>query len=145
MMDPVTGLPDRAKLIGTLAAMISEGEKPALFAVAMDGYAELADSHNAEAQAALREVGTRLSRLVRSNDVLAVLAPGLFALAGPGVEDADAEVVLERIRGVFAMPVEVGGEVVSFPVTVGIAPYSHLTSAEEMVAVAEADLSRKSG
>ena len=145
MMDPVTGLPDRAKLIGTLAAMISEGEKPALFAVAMDGYAELADSHNAEAQAALREVGTRLSRLVRSNDVLAVLDRGVFALAGPGVEEADTEVVLDRIRGVFAMPLEIGGEVVSFPVTLGIAPFVDRASAEDMVSVAEADLSGRRG
>lgn len=142
-MDPVTGLPDRTMLTATLSEMISEGEKPALFAVAMDGYDELADQQPAGAEAAMREVGTRLSKLVRSNDVLAVLGAGLFALAGPGVEDADTEVVLDRIRGVFAMPVEVGGEVVSFPVTIGIAPYVHNSSADEVVVVAEADLSRR--
>ncbi len=140
-MDPVTGLPDRARLTDTLAEMISEGEKPALFAVSMDGYAALAEQQPAEAEAALREVGSRLSKLVRSNDVLAVLYSGVFALAGPGVEEADTEVVLDRIRGVFAMPLEIGGEVVSFPVTIGIAPFVDRASAEDMVSVAEADLS----
>ncbi|MGI9578091.1 MAG: GGDEF domain-containing protein [Microthrixaceae bacterium] len=144
-MDPVTGLPDRTKLMETLVEMISEGEKPALFAVAMDGYDDLAAEQPAGAEAAMREVGNRLSKLVRSNDVLAVLGPGLFALAGPGVEEADAEVVLDRVRGVFAMPVEVGGEVVSFPVTVGIAPYVANTSADEVIVFAEADLSRRRG
>lgn len=142
-MDPVTGLPDRITLTTTLTEMITKGEEPALFAVAMDGYDELAGQQPAGAEAAMREVGTRLSKLVRSNDVLAVLGPGLFALAGPGVEEADTEVVLDRIRGVFAMPVEVGGEVVSFPVTIGIAPYVHNASADEVVVVAEADLSRR--
>ena len=91
----------------------------------------------------MREVGSRLSRLVRSNDVLAVLDPGVFALAGPGVEGEDAEVVLERIRGVFAMPVEVGDTMVSFPVTVGDAHFAPALGAADMVAAAEADLARR--
>jgi GGDEF domain-containing protein len=136
-MDPVTGLPDRTNLTDTLAEMITDGERPALFAVSMDGYATLVDEQRGAAEAAMREVGSRLSRLVRANDLLAVLGPGRFALAGPGVEEADAEVVLDRIRGVFALPLEVGGDVVSFPVTVGTAAYQVGRSAQEMVTAAE--------
>ncbi len=141
-MDPITGLPDRSQLVSTLTEMLAESEKPALFAVSIDGYDSFAGQDPTSAEAAMREVGSRLSRLVRSNDVLGVLAPGVFALAGPGVEAADTEVLLERIRGVFAMPVEVGGSVVSFPITVGVAHHDPAVDAAAMVVAAEEDLSR---
>lgn len=142
-MDPIPGLPERSKLMETLEEMLTGREHPAVFAVSIDGYPALARSRPEAAEGAMREVARRLSGLVRSNDVLAVLAPGVFALAGSGVESADTEVVLERIRGVFAMPVEVADEAVSFPITVGIAHSSPEVTAEDLVDAAEADLRRQ--
>lgn len=139
-MDSSAGLPDRPLLIENLAEMIAAGESPGVFAISIDGFADLPGSDVDAGEWAMAELAGRLSRLVRSNDVLAVLSPGIFALAGAGVEQIDAAVVLQRIRGVFAMPVEVDGELVSLPVTVGVAHYTEATSARELVALAELDL-----
>lgn len=126
--------------------MIAAGESPGVFAISIDGFQDLPGSDVDAGERAMAELAGRLSRLVRSNDVLAVLSPGVFALAGAGVEQIDAAVVLERIRGVFAMPVEVEGELVSLPVTMGVAHSSEATSARELVALAERDLQdKKSG
>jgi len=144
-MDPATGLPDRRELIATVDEMLTEVERPALFAVAVSGYGPLAEANPAEAEEAMREAARRLGRFVRANDLLAVLAPGVFALAGPGVEHTDVDVLLERVRGVFALPVELGDHVVSFPVTIGIAHPVAGVRAEDMVAEAEADLRRRQG
>lgn len=142
-MDPTTGLPDRHELTASVAEMLAGKERPALFAVSVDGYGSLSDEGPAEAASALREVADRLHRLVRSNDVLGVLSPGVFALAGPGVERTDEAVLRERLRGVFALPVAVGDTVVSLPVTVGVAHHCAGVSAEGLVAEAEADLERR--
>ena len=144
-IDPLTGLPDRRELTAALREMLGGNEAPALFAVSVDGYRALVAERPAEADVAIREVVARLSRLVRADDVLAVLAPGVFALAGPGVEDGDTDVVVERIRGAFAMPVDVGGEAVSFPVTVGVAHPTDGAVATDMILAAEADLGRRLG
>ncbi len=144
-MDAITGLPDRRELVATLSEMLHEREHPTLFAVAIDGYRDLESTRGDDAKSALREVGSRLSLLVRSNDMLAVLSPGVFAFAGSGVEVTDTKVVLDRIRGVFAMPVDVGGDAVSFPITVGIAHSGPATTAGEMIDSAESDLRRQLG
>lgn len=144
-IDPLTGLPDRRELTAALREMLGGNESPALFAVSVDGYSALVAERPAEADVAIREVVARLSRLVRADDVLAVLAPGVFALAGPGVEGGDTDVVVERIRGAFAMPVDVGGESVSFPVTVGVAHSADGAVATDMILAAEADLGRRLG
>lgn len=142
-MDPATGLPGRTELVERLAAMLAAGGQPALFAVAIHGYEALTDRHTADADAAIREVTERLGRIVRSSDLLALLSPGVFALAGPGVERTDTDVLFERVQGAFALPVQVGSDAVSFPVTAGIAHPGVGVGAEMLVAEAEADLRRR--
>lgn len=139
-MDSSAGLPGRPVLLESLAEMIEAGESPGVFAISIDGFEDLPGNSGEAGARAMVELAGRLSRLVRSNDVLAVLAPGIFALAGAGVEQMDAAVVLERIRGVFAMPVEVGGHLVSLPVTMGVAHFGHSTSASGLLDSAERDL-----
>lgn len=139
-MDSPAGLPDRPVLLASLAEMIAAGDTPGVFAISIDGFEDLPGSGGDAGVRAMVELAGRLSRLVRSNDLLAVLAPGVFALAGAGVEQIDAAIVLERIRGVFAMPIEVEGESLSLPVTVGVAHFAEATSARELVALAERDL-----
>lgn len=139
-MDSTAGLPDRPLLLENLAEMIAAGESPGVFAISIDGFEDLPGGEGNAGERAMAELAKRLSRLVRSNDLLAVLSPGVFALAGAGVAEIDAAVVRDRIRGVFAMPVEVGGELVSLPVTMGVAHSSEADSARELVTLAESDL-----
>ena len=142
-MDSTTGLPDRAELVVTLEEMLAEDERPSLFVVAVTGFAELSAAGPVEAAAAMREVARLLGRLVRATDVLAVLGGGVFALASPGVEHSDLDVLLERVRGVFALPVQVGPHAVSLPVTVGTALPVAGSTAHSMIGEAEADLRRR--
>lgn len=142
-MDPTTGLPDRDEIVRAVEEMIADGERPVVFAVAVGGYDTLADAGPDEAAAALREVASRLGRLVRASDVLSMVGPGVFCLAGSGVQRPDVSALLDRIRGVFALPVQVGPHAVSFPVTVGIAHPVVGIGAEAMLAEAEADLRRR--
>lgn len=142
-MDSPTGLPDRPLLLENLDEMIAAGEAPGVFAIAIDGFDELPGEGVDAPERAMAELAGRLSRLVRSNDVLAVLAPGVFALAGAGVQQVAADVVLERIRGVFAMPVDLDGELVSLPVTVGVSHCAEGASARQLVDLAERDLRDK--
>lgn len=143
-MDSTAGLPDRPVLLENLAEMIAAGESPGVFAISIDGFGDLPGSNADAGERAMAELAGRLSRLVRSNDVLAILSPGVFALAGAGVEQIDAAVVRERIRGVFAMPVELEGELVSLPVTMGVAHSTEATTARDLVTRAERDLEHNS-
>ena len=61
------------------------------------------------------------------------------------MEVEDTAVMLDRIRGAFAMPVEIGDDVVSFPVTVGVAHTAEGGAATDMILAAEADLRRRLG
>jgi GGDEF domain-containing protein len=137
------GLPERGDLLRALDEMLTNDERPALFLVAVHGLEGLALRHGEEAVAAMREIVGRLGRLTRSNDQLAVLSNGVFALAGPGIERTDTAVLIDRLRGVFALPVEVGEQLVSFPVTAGIAHHVDGIDSARLLAEAEADLDRR--
>lgn len=144
-IDPLTGLPTRGRLVAAIDEMISGGDDPAVFCVAVEGFDLPDPDPDPDVAKALREVASRLSQLVRSNDVLASAAPGVFALAGTGVEAGDADVVMDRVRGVFALPVEIGAEVFSLSINVGFAPAARGMNGAELVALAETDLLRRSG
>jgi hypothetical protein len=75
--------------------------------------------------------------------MLAVLAPGIFVLVSPGVEPSDRPILLDRVQGAFALPVVVGGDSVSFPVTVGVAHGAHGMNAPGVLSDAESDLRRR--
>ena len=88
----------------------------------------------------------RLSRLVRARTTCSPCsARASSSSRARGWRMATPKWSLERIRGAFAMPVEVGGEVVSFPVTIGVAArMSDDRSARgHGPGVAEADLARR--
>lgn len=144
-MDFSESLPDRASLLSSISEMIAAGESPAVFAISIDGFGILSGIEPDAGPRIMEELAGRLTRLIRSNDVLSVIGPGVFVLAGAGMEQVDGDVVLERIRGVFAMPVELDSEIVSLPVTIGIAHFdgSASASAEDLVARAERDLHSK--
>lgn len=141
--DPATGLPGRGAVIERLDELLGGGRRPAVFAVAVSGFPELADRSPAAADSAARELAGRLSKLVRHSDLLAVLDPGVFALVSPGVEPTDGTILLERVQGAFALPVSIGEDAVSFPVTIGVAHGAHGNNADEVLSAAEADLRRR--
>ncbi|MCZ7629402.1 MAG: hypothetical protein M5U19_10255 [Microthrixaceae bacterium] len=111
-----------------------------MFAISIDGFEDLPGSGGDAGVRAMVELAGRLSRFVRSNDLLAVLAPGGLR---PGRRRCGTDRRRDRPGahpwGV-AMPIEVEGESLSLPVTVGVAHFAEATSARELVALAERDL-----
>jgi GGDEF domain-containing protein len=142
-VDPATGLPGRDAVIDRLDELLGGGRRPAVFVVAIHGYPELAETERGAADAVARELAGRLSLLVRHSDLLAVIAPGIFVLVSPGVEPSDGSILLDRVQGAFALPVAVGGDSVSFPVTVGVAHGAHGMNAPGVLAEAESDLRKR--
>jgi len=120
-LQPTSDLPGRSEVIGRLAEMLSAQQRPTLFAIAVHGVDDLRGDDPEGTEAALAEAGRRLSRLTRSSDLLGRLSPGVFVLVGPSVDTSHADVLHQRITGVFALPLEVGDHAVSLPVSVGLA------------------------
>jgi diguanylate cyclase (GGDEF)-like protein len=70
----------------------------------------------------LREVASRLNRVIRPQDLVARLGGDEFALHLDGIPDVRAAVQLaERAVSVLAQPIDVGGESVQVGVSVGVA------------------------
>jgi len=61
-------------------------------------------------------VAERLFALVRGTDLLGLVPPHTFVLVASGSDDASAELVAERMKQAFQMPLEVQGRVVSLVV-----------------------------
>ncbi len=61
-------------------------------------------------------VADRLHALVRGSDLLGLVPPHTFVLVATGSDAASAELVLERMKQAFQMPLEVAGRTVSLVV-----------------------------
>lgn len=126
-------------------AFLPEPTPPAVYVVGVDSYDELAAVDGAACAAAMGEVTRRLDRLVRSSDVLGLLQPGRFALAAASVAPSTAGVIMERIAGAVAMPLDLGAETLSLSVSIGVAFAFDGATATHMLSAAEADLQRPRG
>jgi hypothetical protein len=61
-------------------------------------------------------VAERLHALVRGTDLLGLVPPHTFVLVATGSDAASAELVAERLKQAFQMPLEVAGRIVSLVV-----------------------------
>lgn len=160
----VMGLPDRDEVAGHLDKMLEhwnadgvkgrsrigssdrfrpEPKPPAVYSIGLLGHAEL-HSLDAEGTAlALLEITRRLDRLVRADDVLGQASPDQFLLATAAVAPSTAGVIMERVAGAVAMPLDIGGQPVSLSVEIGLAFAFDGASPETMIAAAEKDMARR--
>ena len=124
-------LPDRAALLAHLTALLSaapEGHdhgrasdvRTAVCVIDVDGYDAMFGRDPSGTMQVMGEIVRRLDRLVRSGDVLGALRPGRLALV-VRISPVVAGSLSGRIEGAVAMPLEVGGELVSLSVLVGTA------------------------
>lgn len=156
-LGPNKGLPERAELIARFDRAIDEARqrrpqlldhgrdadaRPAACVVAVDGFADLVALDPGGASSAMDELAVRLEHLVRSVDLLGSPAPGTLAVVTVSLAPAVAGSVVERITGAAAMPLEVGGQVLSLEVTVGLAFAGPGDDATSLVDRAEQDVAR---
>jgi GGDEF domain-containing protein len=140
--DGAMELPDRDAVLGRLDALLAQGQRPAVYLVAVDGYEVLEARDPDGTRTAMRSAAGRLDRLVRSSDVLGAIAPGTFVLVGSNVEPSVAGALVERVEGALALPLDVGGEPLSLKVDVGVAFATSASSGADLLERADADLLR---
>jgi diguanylate cyclase (GGDEF)-like protein len=124
--DDLTGLGNRRHLVDRLGAAIesaaSTDETLALLLVDLDGFKELNDTlgHHAGDEV-LRQIGPRLSHILRADDTLARLGGDEFAVVLAPGDEATASAAGLRLRAALERSFEVGGIRVHIDASVGIA------------------------
>lgn len=129
--DELTGLPNRRQLHETLAQAFSEASRDnligALLFIDLDHFKTINDSlGHATGDWLLKEVATRLKRLVRQGDCLARLGGDEFVLllpslsASPPQAEMQADLIAERLISEIAAPYTHGGQVLHIGASVGI-------------------------
>ncbi|GIE85925.1 hypothetical protein Are01nite_24050 [Actinoplanes regularis] len=121
--DPLTGLSNRAVLGERLAHLRPSTDVPvAVLYLDLDGFKEVNDRYGHEAgDSVLVAVAQRLSAVVRAGDLVARLGGDEFVLLCPGVGEADAVWLAERILADVALPVEFRGHHLTVGASIGIA------------------------
>ncbi len=126
--DALTGLPNRRRL----KALFDAGQVGrrgirdgwAFLYIDLDAFKPVNDTHgHAAGDEVLREVGRRLSALVRKDDLVVRLGGDEFAIVQTGLDDAGgAETLAAKVVEVCARPIDVGGDrVVQVGASVGVA------------------------
>jgi diguanylate cyclase len=137
--DDLTGLGNRRHLVDRLdAALERAGEEQgelALLLVDLDGFKELNDTLGHPAgDEVLRQIGPRLSQILRAGDTLARLGGDEFAVVLAPGDEATASAAGLRLRAALERSFEVGGIRIHIDASVGIALFpSHSRSAEGLL------------
>ncbi|MGY3870362.1 putative bifunctional diguanylate cyclase/phosphodiesterase [Aeromonas crassostreae] len=129
--DELTGLPNRRQLHETLAQSFVAASRDhligALLFIDLDHFKTINDSlGHASGDWLLKEVATRLRRLVRQGDCLARLGGDEFVLLLPALSSSppqaemQADLIAERLIGEIAAPYHQGGQVLHIGASVGI-------------------------
>jgi diguanylate cyclase (GGDEF)-like protein len=118
--DPLTGLANRSVLTAEL-------ERPGPIAVLyldLDGFKQVNDTHgHAAGDLVLSTVAKRLSAAVRATDLVVRLGGDEFVLLCPGLPEAEAIRLAERVLSDVASPIAFRGEPLDIGASIGIAAY----------------------
>ena len=142
--DAMTGLPTIRLFKENLALELLTADrtnaKIALLFVDLDGFKAVNDTHGHDAgDAVLKEVGRRLSAILRKSDRVARIGGDEFVLMQSGIsESTDSSVVAERIIRSLNEPIVIGDAIAKIGVSIGIAIYpDDGASAEQLMKAAD--------
>ncbi len=127
--DSLTGLPNRKILSDRLAQSVAHSRRAGKWAAAMlmdlDRFKIANDSLGHDAgDEILREMGRRLSNMIRSGDTVARLGGDEFMLIFPELSSEEDTVLLARkYLDAIALPMKVAGREISVSASLGIAIY----------------------
>lgn len=142
-IDPLTGLPNRTRLLTALRTAAGTG-CGALLQLDLAGFKDVNDTiGHALGDVLLRQAGERLQRMAVGAGNAARIGGDEFALLLPTMTDEQAETFAEKVVAAFAMPFTIGGESVHLGANIGIVTFpAHGTDAEELAANASVALQR---
>lgn len=128
--DPLTGLPNRAVLMGHLNRVLARlGRQPgtvALLFVDLDGFKNINDTYGHRVgDGVLKEVARRISLAVRRDDVVTRMGGDEFVIVCDALEStSESATVAERIRLALDEPFDSHGRVHQISASIGIAQTS---------------------
>jgi diguanylate cyclase (GGDEF)-like protein/PAS domain S-box-containing protein len=120
--DPMTGLPNHAGLLQWLEQVVAgSGELSAsLLVIELDGLTAARENAGREATSTvIAEVGRRLRDTVRSEDVVARIGGGAFAVLAHG-DDDDTDQLAARILSVIEQPIRIRAGIVDLTAGIGL-------------------------
>ncbi len=138
-LDPLTGLPNRKAFFTELARSLAAGESLAILDLDIDGFRRINEGYGHEiGDKLLAWLGRQLERTVRPDDVPARLGADEFGVLLRGVEDeADAQVVAQRIRARLETGPRIDGRRIEVSATMGIARGQEGMEAEALMREAD--------
>lgn len=132
-MGDTSSVDDPRQVVADQLAVLAASDSPATVVVARVHDVESLDVSAAGREAALSSVRSRLQQLVRSTDVLVELEPGEFVLVVASASSGAGAALVDRARGVAALPIEVDGAALSLRVDVGVAVFDGALDAPDAV------------
>jgi diguanylate cyclase (GGDEF)-like protein/PAS domain S-box-containing protein len=142
--DPLTGLGNRTllydRLQQVLAAARRNAQQFAILLLDLDRFKDINDTFGHHVgDDIIREVGDRLSTVLRLSDSLARMGGDEYVILLPNTDSAGAVLTASRINAVLEQPIEVRGQRVHVGSSIGIAVYPEHTE-EPDVLLRHADL-----
>jgi two-component system cell cycle response regulator len=144
VLDPLTGLHNRRHLDARLKAeyaFASRHQTPlSVLLIDIDHFKQVNDTHgHPGGDAALRVLAERLTRTVRTEDIVARYGGEEFAVVARGIESTGAMLLAERIRAsVAAVAVPHEDKIIKFTLSVGTATMTRERVFETPVALLKA-------
>lgn len=140
--DELTGLPNRRSVFEALEATdvrLAADRAVAVVVLDLDRFKEINDSlGHTVGDALLRQVGPRLSRELREQDLLSRLGGDEFVVLVDDLDAAGATALATRLRAQLQQPFRVGDMSLTIDASIGIAiGPEHSASAEELLQLAD--------
>ncbi len=154
LIDPLTGLHNRAATLDHAALMLSSANRTgaplAILYVDLDGFKAINDSYgHAIGDRAIAEAASRMRSALRRHEIAGRIGGDEFAVLVNFTEGAELDAIAQRLLEAIATPMNHGGKEVRLSASVGIAVFpDDGTTAEDLLAHADAAMyiaKRRSG
>ncbi len=136
--DVLTGLANRAGLWSELERREGDPDDTTVLFIDLDGFKPINDlfGHIAGDEV-LRIVANRLTRIVRTGDIVARMGGDEFVIVARGFDDSDADAFGDRVRRSIQEPMSIHGNQIEISAAIGVA--THVAEHTMQTTLAEAD------
>ncbi len=136
--DVLTGLSNRAGLWSELERRQAHPDDTTVLFIDLDGFKPINDNFGHTAgDEVLRIVAERLTRIVRTGDIVARMGGDEFVIVARGFDDSDADAFGDRVRRSIQEPMFVHGNLIRISAAIGVA--THVAEHTMQTTLAEAD------